>query len=70
MKKYLITERQLNEMKKFLDDLLSERDLKFLVEDIETLALDVKLEDYVKCSDAAHGKAKVFVAVYAPKEGM
>lgn len=34
-KKYLVTEKQLDQIKGFLDDNPGERDLKFLVEDIE-----------------------------------
>lgn len=39
MKQYLVTEKQLDKIKDFIDDNPGERDLKFLVEDIEAQEL-------------------------------
>lgn len=70
MKKYLVTEKQLEGLKKALEMVLfvnhnNERALRFLVEDIEAQKLDVRWEDDAKSSDEV--RLKVFVATYTPK---
>ena len=69
MKKYLITEKQLDELKSRIETMLfvnygDERDFKFFIEDIEAQELDVRIEDDIK-SDT---RKKLLVAVYIPKE--
>lgn len=69
MKKYLVTEKQLDELKSGIETIFfvnygNERDFKFLIEDIEAQELDVRIEDDIK-SDT---RKKLLVAVYIPKE--
>ncbi|MCC8056405.1 hypothetical protein [Cloacibacillus sp.] len=73
MKRYLVTEKQLEELKEAFEMTLfvnhnNERFLKFLVEDIEAQELDIRCEDEIKSSDEV--RRKVFVATYTPRGSM
>ena len=73
MKKYLVTEKQLEGLKEAFETVLfvnhnNERFLKFLVEDIEAQELDIRCEDEIKSSDEV--RRKVFVATFIPREWM
>lgn len=75
MKKYLVTGKQLEGLKKLIYDALflrtgEERSYKFMIEDIEAQELDIHFEDTVKSSNKDEACKKVFVATFIPREWM
>lgn len=75
MKKYLVTGKQLEGLKKLIYDALflragEEQSYKFMIKNIEAQELDIHFEDNVKSSNKDEARKKVFVATFIPREWM